>query len=161
AHEFLRDDALLLQEMTRLSAENRELLATLGETLGSETPPQEEGDPARLRAENAELRRAGAGMEKGLRAAPDNGAKARAEKEKEYDNLLEEKSEVIRSLHLKIQELQEQAAQSSRRSAPLPNEEELQAVCDELERERAQLEVERREVQQERAQLQEDEQTLM
>jgi hypothetical protein len=147
--------------MSRLSAENRELLATLGETLGSESAPQEEGEADRLRAENAELRRLIAEMEQVFGADQGEPAKAWADKEKEYDSLLEEKSEVIRSLHLKIQELQEQLNQSGRRSAPLPNEEELQAVCDELERERAQLEVERREIQHERSQLQEDEEALM
>jgi chromosome segregation ATPase len=94
------------------------------------------------------------------KASQDPDAQAWPEREKEYDSLLEEKSEVIRSLHLKIQEIQELHDQAPPRPAP-PNEEELQAVCDELERERAQLELERREIQQERTQLQEDEESLM
>ena len=52
---------------------------------------------------------------------------------KEYESLLEEKSEVIRSLHLKMQEGHAGV------TAEVPREEELLALSEELERERAQL----------------------
>jgi myosin heavy subunit len=158
--EVLQHDAYLRQEMTRLSEENRNLLTILGSGSSSGGPAGNEAQECeRLRAENAELRRTIAELEELINSDPSGGAKAWAEKEKEYDSLLEQKSEVIRSLHLKIQELQEQAPA---KAGPLPpNEEELQAVCDELERERTQLDLERREIQQDRAQLQEDEESLM
>jgi hypothetical protein len=145
--------------MSRLNEESRNLLANFGSGIHSEGPSGEEPQQLEsLRAENAELHRTVAALEQLIDSDQGQAAKTWADKEKEYDSLLEEKSEVIRNLHLKIQEMQERAPV---KSAPLPNEEELQAVCDELERERAQLELERREIQEERAQLQEDEESLM
>jgi len=53
----------------------------------------------------------------------------------EFERILEEKSELIRNLHLKVQELQDRPA------APTctPREEDLMALSEELERERQQL----------------------
>ena len=64
---------------------------------------------------------------------------------KEYEALLEEKSEVIRGLHLKLQELQEGTRRAP--GEPVPKEEELCQLKDELE--------------DQRRQLQEDEESLM
>src|SRR5207244_8585138 len=52
---------------------------------------------------------------------------------KEYENLLDEKSEVIRELHQRIQELQDRPAGET------PREEELLALSEELDCERRQL----------------------
>lgn len=96
-----------------------------------------ETEAARLRAENAHLRESLAQLEALLQQQADGQRPAAAdwaEREKEYERLLEEKSEVIRELHSKIQELQERPA-----GATLPREEELLALSEELERERAQL----------------------
>jgi hypothetical protein len=70
---------------------------------------------------------------------------------REYDALLEEKSDTIRQLHQQLQNAQSQAPQADeepgRRQGPLPREDELLSLSEELERERRQL--------------QEDEQALM
>jgi chromosome segregation ATPase len=143
----------LLEDLNQLSKRNRELLSVLGEGAGSDPEVSMSADAGRLRAEIVELRRTIAELEANGAASSD---KVGAERQKEYDALLEEKSEVIRSLHLKIQELQEQVTISN-----LPNEQELQAVCEEMERERAQLDLDRRQIEQDRTQLQGDEEALM
>ena len=53
----------------------------------------------------------------------------------EFERILEEKSELIRELHGKVQEFQERPA----RPVVLPREEELMALSEELERDRKQL----------------------
>lgn len=79
------------------------------------------------------------------------------ERQREYDSLLEEKSEVIRALHQKVQELQARTPVAQL----TPKEGELIALSDELERERCQLEQDRRQLEDERAQLKEDEKMMM
>ncbi len=111
-----------------------------------------------LRAENAELRTLCKELEQALQEATQQGDQGDvAARMSEYDALLEEKNEVIRSLHQDLQaahgaladaEAAANAVPAKRvPSAPLPREEELLALSEELERERRQL--------------QEDEQTLM
>ena len=70
-----------------------------------------------LRGENAELRARLEELEQALQT-PESSEETWAERQKEYEALLEEKSEVIRSLHMKIQELQEVAVPPS---APVPS----------------------------------------
>jgi len=136
-------------------------------------PPSAEGpaeapDVERVQAENEELR-----MEIGeLRQLLDEST-ARAvapaddqdgdvaslrEEKKAFEDLLDEKTELIRTLHLKIQELDKQAAS---RPAAAPNENDLLALSDELERERCQLDQERRRLEEDRRQLKDDEQSMM
>jgi DNA repair exonuclease SbcCD ATPase subunit len=55
-------------------------------------------------------------------------------REQEYESLLEEKSDLIRQLHLELQQ-----KGGARSAAPVPNEDELIALHEELEREREQL----------------------
>jgi chromosome segregation ATPase len=111
-----------------------------------------------LRTENAELRALCGELEQALQeATQQNGGGDWEERIKEYDALLEEKNEVIRSLHQDLQraqcalaeaEIAANAMPAKRvQSGPLPKEEELLTLSEELERERRQL--------------QEDEQTLM
>src|SRR5262249_56612934 len=75
------------------------------------------------------------------RAGAGGASEGGAERKREYEALLEEKSEVIRSLHQKLQEYQE------RPTAVAPKEAELVALSEQLE--------------QDRRQLQEDEESLM
>ena len=89
-----------------------------------------EQDLELLRRENAELR---AHIQELCRRQEESGAggdQGWEERQREFEGLLEEKSEVIRSLHQKIQELQ------ARPTAPplTPREDELIALSDELER---------------------------
>lgn len=90
----------------------------------------------RLRAENAELRSFIDELEKELTPGPSSTDSSWEAQQKEYESLLEEKSEVIRSLHRKLQELQIQPGASN---AEPPREQELLALSEELERERRQL----------------------
>jgi chromosome segregation ATPase len=92
----------------------------------------------RLGIENAELKARVAELEQGL--APRESEEGWTERQREYEALLEEKSEVIRTLHLKIQELQE-LQESARRAPdePLPPEEVLYQLKKELDEQRRQL----------------------
>jgi DNA repair exonuclease SbcCD ATPase subunit len=111
-----------------------------------------------LRRENSELRTLCLELEQALQEASQqskSGVDAE-ERIREYDALLEEKNEVIRSLHQDLQGAQCALAEAEAAltgpvkrapSGPLPREEELLSLSEELERERRQL--------------QEDEQTLM
>jgi DNA repair exonuclease SbcCD ATPase subunit len=116
-----------------------------------------------LRSENAQLRSLCVELEQALQEAtssqpPAGGGGFGEDRAREYEQLLEEKSEMIRELHQQLQEAQSivaelegQLASGPSRpavpSGPAPREEELLALSEELERERRQL--------------QEDEQTLM
>src|SRR5262249_23024106 len=86
--------------------------------------PLDAGDAAevqRLRLENAQLRRTLDEMQNTadeLRQLEESWVR----QQREYESLLEEKSEVIRTLHQKVQELQESVGQPQ---APAPREEEL------------------------------------
>ena len=106
-----------------------------------------------MRSENAQLHALRAELEQALMEAtqqtPD--ISAYEERLRENEQLLEEKSEVIRLLHLKLEEalsaLDEQANQPASRNGPAPREDDLLSLSEELERERRQI--------------QEDEATLM
>jgi chromosome segregation ATPase len=145
-----------MEDMSQLSKKNRELLSLLGEGADSDPDLNVSPDVSPFQAENAGLRCAIAELNQLAEAGAAEAENAAAERQKEFENLLEEKSEVIRALHLKIKELQERPAVSN-----LPNEQELQTVCEEMERERAQLDLDRRQIEQDRAQLQLDEESLM
>jgi chromosome segregation ATPase len=106
-----------------------------------------------LRAENAQLRTLCAELEQALQEAahqdPDHGAYE--ERIREHESLLEEKSEAIRSLHEQLQEvktaLQDSEVRAGIVQGPVPREDDLLQLSEELERERRQL--------------REDEQTVM
>jgi chromosome segregation ATPase len=126
---------------------------------GSEDPREMD----RIRDENNQLRALCLELEQALQEAAISGGTQNVdvnEQAREYEALLEEKSETIRQLHLHVEELQAVLADTEARVAeaaeqtedrgrggPAPREDELLALSEELERERRQL--------------QEDEQTLM
>jgi hypothetical protein len=96
----------------------------------------------RLRGENLDLRERIAMLEEQL---VDKGISGIDSAEGEYTRLLEEKTDVIRELHLKIQELQATTTEQARhQAAELPNETDLIALSEELERERKQLQEDER-----------------
>ena len=108
--------------------------------------------------QNAELRALCNELEQALQEASQQGqTSVWEERVREYEALLEEKNEVIRNLHQDLQsaqcavaeaEMAANAAPAKRTpSGPLPREDELLALSEELERERRQL--------------QDDEKTLM
>ena len=114
-----------------------------------------------LRSENTQLRSLCVELEQALQEATSvqqTGGGFGDDRTREYEVLLEEKSETIRELHQQLQEAQSivadlegqlasAPAQRAAPSGPAPREEELLALSEELERERRQL--------------QEDEQSLM
>jgi hypothetical protein len=106
-----------------------------------------------LRSENTELRSIIAELNQKWDQTEVQGDQKVDERLKEYESLLEEKSELIRNLHLKIQEIQDQRPVKP----PTPKEEELLALSEELDRERCQLQQERRQVEEDRRRLEEDE----
>lgn len=130
-----------------------------------ETPAREEaaGESAaeleRLRAENEELRAIIAEMRTQLDDAMSKGQDVWADREREYEGLLEEKSEVIRNLHIRMQELEKYAAAGP--PVVVPKEEELLGLSDELDRERCQIEQDRKQLEEDRRQLREDEDSMM
>jgi DNA repair exonuclease SbcCD ATPase subunit len=156
--EAYGSDALLLEEMPRPGEERGDDLSLLEAGSPVQVPVAEGEDVEKLQAENAELRSIIAELNQQMQSAADSARLAWIEREKEYDSMLEEKSELIRSLHLKMQEVQEGSAPADGRPQ---NEEEFQQVYDELERERTQLDQERRQMNEDRAQLQADEEALM
>jgi DNA repair exonuclease SbcCD ATPase subunit len=105
------DDTLELgdfeAELQRLSAANQELMDEFQAPV-DDVPPAvvDDSELVRLQRENAELR----SFIEELEAAPPCADEQQwLERQREYEMLLEEKSEVIRSLHLKMQEMQESA----------------------------------------------------
>ncbi|HYT95608.1 MAG TPA: hypothetical protein VEL76_43210 [Gemmataceae bacterium] len=143
-----QDDDALHREMQRLSAENKQLLAQTH-------PEHAEGDAAeveQLRGENAELRRRVDELDNALLERSE-GEEDWTERQKEYEALLEEKSEVIRSLHQKIQELRESAV-----PAPAQPEERSSSPMDPAAHE--DLLMMKRRLEEDRAQLEEDEEAL-
>jgi len=109
-----------------------------------------------LRAENTELRSIIDELRQLVDEAATKGEETWAERQKEYETLLDEKNLTIQSMAEKVQELESRPPPGP----PTPKEEELLAMSEELERERCQLQQERRQVEEDRNQLSEDEQTM-
>jgi hypothetical protein len=137
------DDESLRQEMEQLAAVNEDLIATLGVQPGAdEAPaPPSGAEIELLQAENQELRQQISQLEQASR----EGAADWEERQKEYETLLEEKSEVIRALHQKLHELTEKeglvaAEQAGEEQGRSVQEQEVVDLSDQLERERRQLE---------------------
>ena len=128
------------EELNRLAAINAELVGQLrGASHTALHLPHagaQDGELTALRQENADLRLVVEQLEAALASQPNEDTWT--ERQREYEALLEEKSEVIRTLHHKIQELQE--ASRRKASLPVPREEELVQLKQELEAQRRQLE---------------------
>src|SRR5215831_15958535 len=97
-----------------------------------------------LRGENEELRALVLELEQALHSSA-GGQEDWEVRSREYEALLEEKSELIRTLHRKVQALEqalatrEEVKDEKRPAGPPPREEELMMLSEELERERRQL----------------------
>lgn len=107
-----------------------------------------------LRAENAQLRTLCGELEQALHEAAQQPVEPSSHDDRlrEYEQLIDEKTQTICQLHQQLQELQalyEEAAgnPAARQRGPMPREDELLTLSEDLERERRQL--------------QEDEQALM
>ena len=104
------------EELKRLSAVNQELLSEahsdeeadhLVEPLAAQSFTEAE-ELLMLRHEVAALRERIQELELLAQPSADSAEETWLERQREYETLLEEKSEVIRGLHQKMQELQEQ-----------------------------------------------------
>jgi hypothetical protein len=106
-----------------------------------------------LRAENLQLRIRLKDVERLLQADSDRREESWAEQRKEYEMLLEEKSDVIRSQHQQLQELREQFPSSQGTAKPAAADsandalrQELMAIQEELEEQRRQIDEDERAV---------------
>ena len=116
------------------------------------SPERLGGDESReleqFRRENEELRSLVVELEQALRHH--SGPEDWESRQREYESLLEEKSDLIRNLHRKVKALEEELTkrEDAPKAAPaeqnlaggaVPREEELMTLSEELERERRQL----------------------
>jgi len=112
--EFVALDDNLRDEMRRLSEVNDELLGRIRSDAEIQLPSDSQldlnvhGEIEQLREENEKLRRRARDAEQLLEQIAGSGDDW-TEKQKEYETLLDEKSEVIRSLHIRLRDLQEGA----------------------------------------------------
>jgi hypothetical protein len=137
-------DGELHDAMERLAAENKSLLGTTDATgAAAEDRPTVQRELVELRLENSQLRARLEELEQQQQASSDERELGWAEMQKDYESLLEEKSEVIRTLHQQIQELREKPAQETdaieMSGHPLALKQEIQRLREEVEREREQL----------------------
>lgn len=144
--------------------------AAKGPDMGSIADDEE---AEKLAAENQELRSIIAELRQLLdEQSSQGGQDSSEEKEREYEALLEEKTDTIRNLHVRMQELERLATEPSgggggagggagAETGAQPDNDEMLALSDELERERCQLEQERRQLEADRRQLREDEEAMM
>ncbi|MBV9463897.1 MAG: hypothetical protein JO317_06675 [Verrucomicrobiae bacterium] len=130
-------------EMKRLAAANEELLSDLHrdeEDLETSRPTENPmaAELLKLQLENAELKARIEELESAPAVRGDDGW---LERQHEYEMLLEEKSEVIRSLHQKVQELQENAGPRDNGStgANMGQAEEILRLKREMDEQRRQL----------------------
>lgn len=130
--EVLPDEESFNDELGRLANESLKVRAELEDQMDATAATPGAAELTRLRAENDLQSRRVAEMEQ-LIDAMQKEQTAWESRQREYESLLEEKSEVIRELHRRMHE------QPDRAAAGTPREEELIALSEELERERRQL----------------------
>jgi hypothetical protein len=109
---------------------------------------------SQLQAENQELRQIIGELQQELEAASGKQENDWGDRQKEYEHMLDEKTEIIRKLHSDMQELRDQIR------PPTPREDEMFAMSEELERERSQMQQDRRKLEEEQRQLKEDEDVM-
>lgn len=139
------------------SGDTPSLLNSYDTGLNMDQAQQAGGDAlgmAQMQAENDELRSIIAELHQELELANGKNEQDYGNRLKEYESLIDEKNELIRSLHLKVQELEQNMR------PPTPKEDELLAMSEELERERCQIQQERRKLEEDMRQLKEDEHVM-
>jgi DNA repair exonuclease SbcCD ATPase subunit len=115
--------------------------------LDAHAAPAHHGDDelSLLRSDNAALQARVEELEQLLIRTEQQGEERWAERQREYEGLLEEKSEVIRGLHQKLGELRERVASAPAEPAPVddggpvPDRQELLRLQRELEEQRQQM----------------------
>jgi chromosome segregation ATPase len=147
APDLLVDDEELRRQLELLAADNEQLLAALGLKPAAEADGSPTAEPGSIEEENGQLRARVAALEEQLSAVPPS-EDSWTEQQKAYEALLEEKSEVIRTLHQKIQELRDGGANPSGGAGRSGDGSAQQSDLEEL---RAQLEAEREQLRQDEA----------
>lgn len=129
-----------------------------------EAPAEPEEDPAEVEAiqgENEQLRGIVDELRQQLDQVVGDSQSGWGEREKEYEAMLEQKSDTIRELHARLQELERGGGAEEAHAPVNVDQKELLSLSDELERERCQLEQERKNIDDDRKQLREDEDSMM
>lgn len=129
--ELLQDNDFR-SELGRLTDEHRQVRDELEHQLDATAATPGGAELERLRGENEKLQRRITELELFSEDLQKDQGLWEA-RQREYEGLLDEKSEVIRELHQRLHE------QPERNAANTPREEELIALSEELERERRQL----------------------
>jgi hypothetical protein len=146
----------LAAEMNRLSAINEELLTNLHEDEAQssvavdQTPSVVAVEVELLRMENAELKAHIEELEQKSNGQEDESWQDR---QREYEMLLEEKSEVIRSLHQRIQDMQESVSFGESAPASPGNSSIGVGQAEEILRLKRELEEQRRQVEQDESDM--------
>jgi hypothetical protein len=131
--ELLPNDENLQAELGKLADETRKVREELEGQLDATAATLGAEELERLRTENGKLVQRVEDLER-ICEEMQKEATAWESRQREYEGLLEEKSEVIRDLHRRLHEQPERGP-----SGATPREEELIALSEELERERRQL----------------------
>lgn len=135
--EYLALDQKLRDEMKALSRTNHELMGTPVSEPDIQLHSQGDANEIKeLKLENARLRTRLADIEQVLEQAA-AAEQSFTDRQKEFETILEEKSEVIRNLHLKIKDMQEGMADGSASKAA--ENEEIKKLKKEIAREREQI----------------------
>ncbi len=150
------------ESLEHTSLEEKEhILKSLG---GGDAADSEEAK--QLEAENEQLHGLIVELRDQLEQATSQSQELWEEREREFEAMLEEKSEKIRELYLRLKEVEEGGSGTGTGGeaggdSEVPSEEDLAGLSDELERERCALEQERRTLEDDRRQLREDEESMM
>ena len=120
----------------------------------------------KLQEENVQLRNVVAELRDQLEQATTQSHELWEEREREFESMLEEKSEKIRELFIRLKDLEERTGRAGTSNeasgdSDLPDDQELVALSDELERERCALEQEHRTLDEDRKRFREDEEDMM
>jgi peptidoglycan hydrolase CwlO-like protein len=139
-----------------------------GDTPAARTGQASGGQITHLQAENEELRAMIAELRQQLSDSGNPSQGSWEEREREYETVLEEKSEEIRLLYTQIQERERKAEEgaAARSSRPARSESgdtgdtDLNTLAEELAADKARLEDEREQLRAEREQLRQDEEDM-
>ena len=148
--DLVSADERLEEEMRRLAALNEELMGKVRPNFKETQVPDESDEVGLLRLENEKLRAHIHELEEALQES--ESTSSWSERQKEYEALLEEKSEVIRTLHLRVHELQEGPV-SSAPVAAAKDSPDVQRMKKELEEQRLQLEEDEKSLMQQMRQM--------
>jgi hypothetical protein len=150
-------------DRNQVSAPKRSLRKSMGVAANGHA---EEGGPSvsleDLRSENEQLRQIAAELKQQLEALEKPGAGSWDDREREFESLLEEKSEMIRKLNVRVGELDAavSAAPAAKPAPAEPIDEDLLMQMEELAREQEEMERDRAQLDEERRQLRHDEEDM-